>query len=297
MKRTVRPGRAFPAAALALAMALPAFSLASPSAQSCSNPLTDAIPARLADAAPGSRVMGEASALSGTERDAVLAGHLLAGNLPSYLRRLKPVSIDDTLADGRRVRITLCVTPGYLAVGDDADFVRVPMGLAAAARVADGFGFLLPTTRMVDAIHDQAAVRLRPSPMKPTDRMTSTDYLMRHNRTVEDQRARAGRSPADLTAGQKKDVVLSKRLLAKPGRVAIYGWHRTNGVPIQPLSTVHGAGYSDYSHGVRLVSGIAYLNGEPRALADMMRDDTLVALLSDDGPMDDVRGFQASLFR
>jgi len=295
MKRTVRFGRAFSVASLALVMSLPAS--ASTSAETCSGPLTDAIPARLPDAVPGSAVMGQVSALSGKKRDTMLAEHLLAGNLPSYLRRLKPVSIADTLKDGRRVRITLCVTPGYLAVGGDGDFVRVPMGLAAAARVADLFGFLLPTTRMVDAIHDQAAVRLRPSPMKPTNRMTSTDYLMRHNRTVEDQRARAGRSLADLTAGQKKDVVLSARLLAKPGRVAIYGWHRPNGVPIQPLSTVHGAGYSDYSHGVRLVSGIAYLNGEPRALADMMRDDTLVALLSDDGPMDDVQGFQASLFR
>ena len=50
-----------------------------------------------------------------------------------------------------------------------------------------------------------------------------------------------------LTAGPRKDLVLTSRLWLDPGKVAIYGWHRARGAPIQPLSTVHGAGYADYS--------------------------------------------------
>ncbi|MEQ1808096.1 MAG: ABC transporter substrate binding protein, partial [Burkholderiaceae bacterium] len=38
-----------------------------------------------------------------------------------------------------------------------------------------------------------------------------------------------------LTAGHQKDVVISNQLTQHPDRVAIYGWHRTNGIAIQPL--------------------------------------------------------------
>lgn len=207
----------------------------------------------------GSDLMQQLVNLGGAERDAVIAQQVLSGNLPSFLRNLTPVSITGTLSDGQDIQVIICVTPDYLAVGNDRDFVRVPMGLPAAAQIADQFGFLLPTTKMVDAIYAQAAVRLAPSPMKPTNQMSSTTYLMRHSQTVDGQRASLGLNHDELTAGQKKDLVLSLRLRSAPGRVAIYGWHRTNGVPIQPLSTVHGALYADYSHGVRLVSETAYV--------------------------------------
>jgi len=266
-------------------------------AKSCSKPLTRNIPDRTIRAPSGSAVMQDVLNLSGSQRDAVVTQQMLSGNLPSFLRDLTPVQIAGTLAGGKAVLITLCVTPGYLAVGNDRDFVRVPMGLAAAARIASQFGFLLPTTKMVDAIYAQAEVHLAPSPMKPTNQMSSTPYLMQHSQTVDKQRARAGRSLTDLTAGQKKDIVLSTRLRSKPGRVAIYGWHRTNGKPIQPLSTVHGAQYADYSHGVRLVSQTAYVNGEPVTLTSLMRDRELSAILSSEGPIDNVEALQASLFR
>ena len=51
---------------------------------------------------------------------------------------------------------------------------------------------------------------------------------------------------------------------ANPGKIAIYGWHRLNGAPIQPLSTVHGACYADYSHGIRLVSETVLVDGKTR---------------------------------
>ena len=132
--------------------------------------------------------------------------------------------------------------------------------------------------------------------MKPTNRMSSTDYLVRHNRAVEGQRAPFGRSLDKLTAGQKKDLVLSNRLRSSPGRVAIYGWHRKNGVPIQPLSTVHGAPYADYSYGVRLISATAFVNGEAQPLADLMQNPRLAGIISNEGPITKAQGLLSSLY-
>lgn len=265
--------------------------------KACSQPLTSGIPQRIARAPSGSAVMQKLMKTGGAERDKAVVQQVLSGNLPSFLRHLTPVTLAGTISGGTKVLITICVTPDYLAVGDDRDFVRVPMGLAAAARVANELGFLLPTTKMVDAIYQQAQVHVAPSPMKPGSQMSSTAYLVDHNRTVDQQRARASDAPDALTAGQKKDIVLTKRLMSHPGRVAIYGWHRPNGKPIQPLSTVHGASYADYSHGVRLVSQTAYVNGESRPLSEIMHDSELSRIVSSEGPIDNLDRLLASLYR
>jgi len=263
----------------------------------CGAELARQIPTRPAAAPAGSAVARQVMALSGEARDEAVAAELLAGNVPGFLRRLKPVSFSGAMPDGKDVTVTICVAPDYLAVGSDRDSLRVPMGLPAAAAIADRFGFLLPTTRMVDAIYAQAPVRLRPSPMPPTSQMRSTDYLLRHNRTVDAQRAAAGPRLGVLTAGQKKDLVLSNRLKSAPGRVAIYGWHRGNGAPIQPLSTVHGAFYADYSHGVRLVSATAFVNGAPQPLTEVLQDPVLAPIVSSEGPIAEPRRLQASLHK
>lgn len=263
----------------------------------CKNAISHSVPNRKLGAAGGSEVMQQVLNISGPERDAVIERQILSGNMPAFQRRLTPVTLSGKGADGKITDITICVTPEYLSVGSDADFVRVPLGLPAAARIADNLGFFLPTPRMVDAIYQQAEVHLAPSPMAPTRQMSSTDYLVRHNVTVEKARTRAARTPGSLTAGQKKDIVLTRRLLNAHGRVAIYGWHRTNGRPIQPLSTVHGAQYADYSHGVRLVAPTALVNGEPRPLAEVLADRDLAGIISSEGPIDNPDRLQASLYR
>lgn len=282
------------AKALALGIALTTTG-AHGATQGCGQTLSTAIPARTAKAHSGTEVMQRVMNLGGSERDAVVTEEVLSGNVPGYLRALSPVTFDGRMPGGEKIEVTICVTPDYLAVGDDRDFVRVPLGLPAAAKIADNLGFFLPTPKMVDAIYAQAKVHLSPSPMKPTNQMTTTSYLLQHDRTVSQMRGKFG-APEALTAGQKKDVVLSQRLRSKPGRVAIYGWHRTNGKPIQPLSTVHGARYADYSHGIRLVSGTAFVNGQPRALADVMADPKLAQLVSNEGPIQNAARLLASLY-
>ncbi len=262
----------------------------------CGETLTAKIPARSADAPTGSQLVKQEMAVSGPLRDSVISAQLLNGNMPEFMRHLVPVTLRGTQDGARNIAVTICVTPDYLSVGTDSDFVRVPMGLPAAAKVADKFDFLLPTTRMVDAIYQQAGIQLSPSPMQASKQMSSTSYLWRHNNTVEGQRNAINRSLDILTAGQKKDLVLSNVLRTVPGRVAIYGWHRINGTPIQPLSTVHGKRYADYSHGIRLISDTAYVNGEPRPLADLLQDPKMAAILSKEGPISRPHMLIASLY-
>jgi len=284
-----------PAGAEVTLAALPAPSATAPSANlapafdrnanACTRRLAREIPRRPRNAAGGTAFISTLASASGTSRDAMVAGEVLRGNVPAFMRDLAPVSFTGVLPNGRSAQITICVTPDYLSVGSDADFVRVPLGLAAAGQIADRFNMMLPTTRMVDAIYAQADLRLTPSPMTPGAQMSSTDYFLRHNATVERQRLNAGGRLGMLVAGQKKDVVLTNRLARVPGRVAIYGWQRPGGRPIQPLSTVHAASYADYSHGIRLVSRTAFVNGEAFDLEDLLMDGTYAGLLNTDGPI------------
>jgi len=151
--------------------------------------------------------------------------------------------------------------------------------------VAGHFGFVLPTRKMVDAIYEQAEGRLRPQPMPAGPRMRSTGYYVTHDRRIAVQRAALGLDAGSLVAGHKKDVVVTRRLATRPGKLAIYGWHRPDGSPIQPLSTVHGATYADYSHGVRLVSAVVFVEGQPRSIYRVLEDPSLAPVLSDDGPV------------
>jgi hypothetical protein len=170
------------------------------------------------------------------------------------------------------------------------------MGRQAAFRVANQFGFILPTPRMVDAIHEQAEVKLTPVPLPPTDQMRSTAYFQRHQARIAAQRLAIGAPLGVLMDGQKKDLVLTSRLRDLPGRVAIYGWHPNAGDPIQPLSLVHGARYADYSHGVRLVSGVAWADdGRPRSLLTLLEDPEVAPVLSDEGPIAGVVGLVRDL--
>lgn len=219
--------------------------------------------------------------LEGTARDGEVLAELLAGDLPEHLRHLAPVRLERRVDGGRRVEITLCVMPDYLSVGSDQDALLVPMGLPTALEVAARYGFTLPTPRMVDAIYEAAAVKLDPEPMPAGNDMRSTAYVIRHNQLIAAQRATKHASPDALTAGHKKDLVATARLASAPGHVAIYGWHRGPNQPIQPLSTVHGAGYADYSHGVRLVSKLVYVDGAPRPIDAVLADPQIGPLLAD----------------
>jgi hypothetical protein len=233
----------------------------------------------------GSSFADRIADLTGPPREEAFLAELSRGNLPPFLRELKPVDLSWVDRRGRLHEATIFVMPDYLAVGTNEDFLRVPLGLDTAKRVARQFDFTLPTRKMVDAIYQQSTIRLTPQPMRPGPWMTSTAYYVSHQRSIEAQRA--GRPLGELVSGHKKDLILTKRLLTRRGRVAIYGWHQRGGEPIQPLSTVHGARYADYSHGVRLVSTTVVVDGEVSSIFDVLRDRELARVLSYEGTIRD----------
>jgi hypothetical protein len=245
--------------------------------------LIHGIPPRPLQALTGSQFAESISTLDGPQRERAILRELLEGNLPSFLRRLVPVELTDRTAGGRPLNATIFVMPDYLAIGSDADFLRIPMNLETAIAIAARFSFVLPTRKMVDAIYKQSAYHFVPEPLIAGPHMRSTDYYRTHNEMIEKQARIRGIPSGQLVSGHKKDVVVTNLLARTEGRIAIYGWHRPNGAPIQPLSTVHGVCYADYSHGIRLVSALAIEDGAFRSVRDLLQDARLANALSDEG--------------
>ncbi len=237
-----------------------------------------ALPPRAADAETGSAFLERTRHMSRADREAAMLEQIEAGNVPSSARQLRPVELT---ANGHTA--TAYVMPDYLAIGSDDDYVRVPLNLVTAQRIADLTDASLPTTRLVDAVHRQADVRVTPNPLPASAEMMSNAYIEHHDAIVDGQLRRAGGEAGQLVSGHKKDVVISNRLDAHPDRVAIYGWHQSNGRPIQPLSTIHHQTYGDYSHGARLVSQQVIVDGRPMRLEDALRDPELAPLFSAEG--------------
>ena len=280
---------------LLLAAALPADAAGVPPSNPCPQSLLKAVPARPPSAETGSDFARRVADLDESARERAIAAELLSGDIPAFLRALKPVRLRGALPSGRIVTITLCVMPDYLAIGSDRDFLRIPMRLGTALAVAARFGFVLPTARVVDAIYDQAEVQLAPQPLPASDSMRSTAYYLTHDALVRAQLEGRGAALGALVAGDKKDLVLTDELRAMPGRIAIYGWHVSSGHPIQPLSLWHGKRYADYSHGARLLSQIVLVNDMQRSLYDVMGDPKLAPIVSGEGPIPLTRQLAARL--
>jgi hypothetical protein len=260
-------------------------------AQTLPADLTAKIPLRPDSAPTGSMFAASVSGMGDSGREQVIETQLIQGNIPGFLRRLKPVQLTRKFDDGKTVTATVFAMPDYLSVGSDRDFLHVPMNLYTARETATRLGFALPTKRIVDAIYRQAEVRCAPAPLPAGPQMRSTGYYVAHDKKIKEQFAALGCAPGALVSGHKKDVVLTNRLVDHQGKIAIYGWHLPSGKPIQPLSTIHGAKYADYSHGIRLVSEVVLIDGQPRSLYDILEDPKLACLLSDEGAMPEVRRF------
>jgi len=253
---------------------------------------TLALPPRPATALPASQLATNAALLSTNleTREAFVRDQILGGNVPGFLRRLCPVTVDQVAA-GETNRLTFYVTPDYLALGSDEDYLLMPMTPVTAQILADQTGCMLPTPKMVAAISAQSSVRLAPQPLPPSPLMTTVPVFQQHNDLVRIQRAKhlASQPLGALTAGDKKDVVVTARLASVTNRVAIYGWPKLDGSNIQPLFVRHALTWVDYSHGIRLVSRQGELNGHPTNLPAILADPQLAPLLSDEGVLSSPR--------
>jgi lysozyme len=140
---------------------------------------------------------------------------------------------------------TIWVMPDFYA----RDGIRMPVTGVDALRIAQeksramGIPLTLPTKDMVDSIHRTAPIKI-PMPTRSGRRQQLATYI---GVDAEIERALAGR--AGLVSGHKKEIL--RPLKAK--KVTIYGGMKSDGTFWQPVSSVHGEDYTDYSHGLRLV--------------------------------------------
>jgi len=234
----------------------------------------------------GSEFYRLAAGMKWKERDSFAVRQILAGNLPSFLKSFVPVHLStyDSL-NQKTIAATIYVSPDYLCIGTDDEWARVPMNPRAAQVIADSLGCFLPTRKIVDEIYKAAVVKLEPVPMYAF--RDSTPTMWQHHLIIEGQRKlRKG-----LIAGIKKDVVISSRVSQdpRPDREAIYGWHRLDGKPIQPLYTGHVYWWVDYSHGIRLVSRKIKVEGKWMDYEEVMSHPVLQRLICDEEKCDFLR--------
>jgi hypothetical protein len=248
-------------------------------------PMLD-VPKRPVNALSGSEFAKSIQSLERTEREERIYAQVALGNVPAFLRKLAPIHAQQ-IQNGKTNSATYYVTPDYLAVGSDADYFLTPLSPIIAQRVADLTHCSLPTKKMVDDIYAAAEVKLTPSPIPPSPVMATVPVFLQHDATVHARRnEQLEKHPLGaLVAGHKKDVVISSKLPATGGKVAIYGWHKPDGNPIQPLYTGHADYYADYSHGIRLVQLSLTVNEKPRTVPEVLADPALAGLLSDEGPI------------
>lgn len=244
------------------------------------------LPNRSAGARPGSVIAQEVSGLSLPDREEILVREVLSGNVPDFLRHF--VSIP--FRDGNNTA-GIAVAPDYLAVGTDADAFQIPLTPDTAQSLADRLDCVLPTAKMVDLIYEAAAVKLTPAPLPPSPEMTTVAVFLRHQDEVRNQRAGFPElfPLGALVGGNQKDVVITPHTFAPSEKVSIYGWHRLDGSPIQPLYSGHAANWVDYSHGIRLVRRVMALNGKPAIIDDVLRDPALAKMLNSEGIINEAR--------
>jgi hypothetical protein len=296
MKSRVKITASF-AAAVLTACAPPAPKPA-PAAASPQLALTDAptpprkhlnLPARQPDAMPGSVFLERTKDLAPGQREEAIIAEVLGGNVPSFLRTLVPVTLAARDTWNRKITAIAWVLPDYLAIGSDADFIRMPMNGETALYLAHELNLTLPTDRIVDAVFAQANVRLTPRSLPPGSDMTSSQFFATHHRMIQDELAAQGLrgNEGKLTAGHKKDLIQNRTLLEHPDRLVIYGWHKPDGHPTQPVSDVHGARYADYSHGVRFVSRYVNIDGRMTTLEAALADIDQARVFSKEGRIED----------
>jgi hypothetical protein len=236
----------------------------------------------------------------GPERELAIKQQFELGNVPDFMRTLCPIQAATMTLGGGKRSATYWVTPDYLCIGTDEDYLRTPMNPLTATGIADAYGAFLPTRRVVNSIFDAGDVKLLAKNLSPTDKMTTVQWFIDHNILIQQQLQNRGARPGQLIVGHKKDVVLCRALFdhkAHPAghddRVAIYGWCRAfNGSwePWQPLNPEsHDNHYADYSHGIRLVSALMTLDGESMTYDAVLEDPSSSVLVSDEGALADSR--------
>jgi hypothetical protein len=245
------------------------------------------IPERPTNALEGSAFANQVWNSSIIDREIAVVNEILSGNVPSFSRKLKAITFIKTIANNsyEMIFFTVC---DYMAIGSDQDYFYIPMTPSTVQYLADSLNCTLPTKEMVDVIYNIAEFKLSPQPIPPSNTMTTVPVFWQHTDSIKQQFSQLGfnRSADNIVGGTKKDIIISNKIYnpnVSYERVVIYGWHKSVNNPIQPVYNGHIAMYADYSHGVRLISNIAFLNGDSVQVNDIITNASLWSLLSDEG--------------
>ena len=240
--------------------------------------LTDPLPERPEKAMTGSEFLNKALALDPETRESLIEKEIKAGNFPEFMRQFVRIYTSIATSQGKKISAYYDVAPDYLMIGNDDDFFRMPMQPGTAQKIADEFGCFLSTKKICDDVYKAATVKLDPYPLQEDRDSLKTFYL--HHQLIEKQR----KNRKGLIAGIKKDVIITSAINRdnRPHRLALYGWHKPDGKPIQPVYTGHVDWYVDYSHGIRLVKRTIYVEGKPMDYIDVLKDPELRFLLCDE---------------
>lgn len=218
----------------------------------------------------GAAFYRQAAAMGWAARDSFIIQQVREGSIPLYLRKFVRVPV--VISSGKqRIKVVFFVSPDYLSVGNSGDWARVSLTATGAATVLSMLDCFAPSPQLVDRIYQQASVKLMPVPLYAY--RDSTPVMWQHHLIIEGQR----KQQKGLIAGIKKDIVFvnAKGDSVRANRVGIYGWHQPGGKPIQPFYQGHASWYTDYSHGLRLVSNYVKVQGRLIRIETLWQDTTL----------------------
>jgi len=223
--------------------------------------------------------------------DTVVSAMLDAGGAPSYIA-------DDSwwplTLSGNGHTLEILVAPDVAALGESFRLARLtPYGAQA---YVDRFDAILPSKKLLHAIQNASSpkipfidVKAAPYnvPLADIGTPKATDDA---NDAIAQKYESLGLTPGSaLTIGYKKAIVVGPNLDGT--KVAIAGGMWPDGSEVQPYGTPHPSSYSDYSHGIVLVSRKATLDGSPVDLRmDVFgsTDPNIYGLVSDQGRFDPI---------
>ncbi len=266
------------------------------------------IPPRPKDAPGGKEFVESLKGLSREDREKKIQEAVTSGNIPDFLRQLKPVEYEATDANGQKHKVKIFVMPDYLAVGSNEDFMRMPMSPQTAQKIAEKFGCVLPTKKIVDKIHFNGSTKretmkvnadivgylgISPGDAYYTDKdgkvqqngnlMMSNSFYKAHDELTQKQLDKAGYELGDIVSGIKKELIITEALLTHPGNLAFHGGLHPDGSFHQSgIDLAHEPTYADYSHGARMISRYIEIDGQPMDLAQVLAHPTLYKLVSDE---------------
>lgn len=215
----------------------------------------------------------------GTQREEFLTNYIL------HQEGLNLIDWVNIAIENQGTKIEFKVASDYLQVKFIEQTLRIPLMPKTAQVIVNSLDCILPTKRMVDLIYQHSKIKLNPIPISPKPGepgRASTKTFILHHQKIENQ---LKEKTSVLVAGHKKDIVITNQLITHPGKVAIYGWHQLNGIPIQPLYLGHGDFYVDYSHGIRPVHTECQVNGITRNIKEVLQDEKLGPLLTGSVPL------------